>query len=100
MDDVLIEEEFERFVKMIAEKTYDPEISMVFLDENELEGEFCHDDIEKMHYALLKRIKTWLHENRPSEFAAYADWCVHVFTADFIKTWKFPKRREDIMIVK
>ena len=83
MDEIILEE-LERFKTMIQEQSYLKE-NCIFLNEDELEDEFSHNEIQELWNLFSKEAKKWLRENYPGQFVLYSDWCIHLLTIEYVQ---------------
>lgn len=56
-----------------------------YMDEDEYEDEYSHNEIYEYQYKLLNKIKEYLKENKPSQYIVSCSWCVFVMTIDEAK---------------
>lgn len=49
-----------------------------YLDEDDYEDEFSHNEIHKAQYQLKKDIESHLSNHGVGGYKVYCDWCVHV----------------------
>lgn len=92
-----IEEEYNLFLNRIASQDF---IFGIFMDEMDYEDEYSKNDICKSRIELQKKIKEYLHENRPGEFLVFSDFCIHVMTPEWARKWNMPKTKIELRLVK
>lgn len=56
-----------------------------YMDEDEYEDEYSHNEIEKYQEKLIDKIKEYLRENKPNQYIVTSGWCVFVITIDEAK---------------
>lgn len=74
-----IEDEYNEFLRDMNDTGF---IFGAYMDEDEYEDEYSHNEIEEATGILEEKIRTYLHENRPGEFIVSSGWCIHVMTPD------------------
>ncbi|EOT29464.1 hypothetical protein C805_00047 [Eubacterium sp. 14-2] len=92
-----IDEEFEQFLQDIKDSGY---IFGAYMDESEYEDDYSHNIIGEAMGILQKKIKEYLHKNRPGEFVVISDWCVHVLTKDRAKQLDVSERTIEFRLVR
>lgn len=51
-----------------------------YMDEDNYEDEYSHNDIDAMQEELIRKIAEWLHKNKPGQYLVSPGWCVFVMT--------------------
>lgn len=51
-----------------------------YLDEDEYEDEYSHNEIDECQRKLAEKIEAYLKENKPGEYLIATGWCVFVMT--------------------
>lgn len=70
-----IEEEYKQFLEDIKDSGF---IFGAYMDETEYEDDYSHNSIGSAMEILERKIREYLHKNRPDEFIVYSDWSVHI----------------------
>lgn len=83
-----IEDEYQQFLEDIKGSGF---IFGTYMDETEYEDDYSHNSIGNAMGILEKRIREYLHKNRPDEFVVYSDWSVHVIKKRKQKKWELGK---------
>lgn len=68
-----------------------------YMDEDEYEDEYSHNEIEKYQEKLIDKIKEYLRENKSNQYIVTSGWCVFVITIDEAKKrnmWNY----EDLIV--
>jgi hypothetical protein len=53
-----------------------------YIDEDEYEDDYSHNEIGECQDRFIHRVKKWLHENKPGQYIVTSGWCVFVMTID------------------
>lgn len=70
-----IEDEYQQFLEDIKDSGF---IFGAYMDETEYEDDYSHNSIGNAMEILERKIREYLHKNRPDEFIVYSDWSVHI----------------------
>ncbi len=89
--------EYGKFLKNINDSGF---VSGIYMDESEYEEEYSHNAINEAMGKMQKKIRDYLHKNRPGEFIVLSDWCVHVLTIDRAKQLNISDRTIKLRLVK
>lgn len=82
----IVEDEFEYFLKDME----NGESFCRYIDEDEYEDEYSHNDIDELQSEFTNKVRTWLRENRPDQYIVLKEcWCVFVLTIEEAKKRKF-----------
>lgn len=92
-----IEEEYKQFLEDIKEIGF---IFGVYMDESEYEDEYSHNAIDEAMAELQKKMRDYLHENRPNEFVVLSDYCIKVMTVGKAKQLNVAERTIEMRIVR
>lgn len=92
-----VEEEYQQFLEDIKESGF---IFGAYMDESEYEDEYSHNAIDESMGELQKKMREYLHENRPSEFIVLSDYCVRVMTVDKAKQLNVSDRTIELRIAR
>lgn len=92
-----IEEAYKQFLEDIKDNGF---IFGAYMDEAEYEDEYSHNAIDEAIGILQKKIREYLHENRPGEFVVISGWCVHVLTKEIAKELNVSERTIELRLVK
>lgn len=49
-----------------------------YVDEDEYEDEYSHNEIDECQHDFIKKVKDWLRENKPNKYIVTSGWCVFV----------------------
>lgn len=93
----IINDEFEIFLHDISESGF---IFGRYLDEDDYEDEYCHNDIDRAKGIFIDKVTEYLKQNRPSEFIVTDGWCVFVMTPDRARESRISEHRIHIHLVK
>ena len=93
----IIEEEFQDFLHDIQDKAF---IFGRYLDEDDYEDEYCHNDINEAQYKLQEKIEDYLKSNRPNEFVVTGGWCVFVMTPERARESHMHEETIEICLVR
>lgn len=74
-----IEDEYNEFLRDMKDTGF---IFGAYMDEDEYEDEYSHNEIDEAMGVLKEKIRAYLHEYRPGEFIVSSGWCIHVMTPD------------------
>lgn len=85
-DDDIIYLELDRLKDMIRNGKFKQDISNNFVYDYELEDEYSHDEIRKIQEEFANKVREYLLNKHPGEYALWIDYCVHISTANFYKT--------------
>ena len=73
-----LEQEFEYFLDdMKREETF-----CRYIDESDYEDNYSHNEIDDCQMEFIKKVKEWLHENKPGQYLVSSGWCVFVMTIE------------------
>lgn len=92
-----IEEEYKQFLEDIKDSGF---IFGAYMDETEYEDEYSHNAIDEAMGILQKKIRKYLHENRPGEFVVISDWCVHVLAKERAEQLNVSERTIELRLVR
>lgn len=92
-----IEEEHQQFLEDIKDGGF---VFGAYMDETEYEEEYSHNSIDKAMGILQKKIRAYLHENRPEEFVVSSGWCVYVMTPDRARQSRISERTIENFLVR
>lgn len=92
-----IECEYNQFLADIKKPEF---LGRLYMDEDEYEDEYSHNEIHEAMHILRQKIQNYLRENRPGEFVVYSDFCVHVMTPRWARKWNLPKQIIERFLVK
>lgn len=92
-----IEEEYKQFLEDIKDSGF---IFGRYMDELEYEDEYSHNAIDEAMGELQKKMRVYLHENRPGEFIIVSDYCVRVMTVEKAKELNVCERTIELRIVR
>lgn len=92
-----IGEEYKQFLNDIKDNGF---IFGAYMDESEYEDEYSHNVIDEAMGELQKKIKEYLHKNRPGEFVVISDWCVHVMTKEKAEQLSVSGRTIELRLVR
>lgn len=70
-----VEKEYQRFLKDIKDSGF---VFDCYMDEAWYEDNHSHNSIGRAMEILERKIREYLHKNRPDEFVVYSDWSVHI----------------------
>lgn len=91
MEDILFEE-FNTFIELIENGKLDKNRSNNFLDIANYEDEFSHNEIEGTMTAFYKMAKQYLKANFSGEYGMHCDFCVHIYTKEFLEKKELNER--------
>lgn len=74
-----IEYEYNQFLRDMKDNGF---IFGRYMEEDEYEDEYSHNDIDEAMEILQEKIREYLHENRPGEFVVTTGFCVFVMTPE------------------
>lgn len=74
-----IEYEYNQFLEDMKRSGF---VFSRYMDEDEYEDDYSHNAIDEAMAILQRKIKRYLHENRPGEFVVTSGWCIFVMTPD------------------
>lgn len=77
-----IEDEYQQFLEDIKDSGF---TFGTYMDETEYEDDYSRNSIGNAMGILEKKIREYLHKNRPGEFVVYSDWSVHVMKKEKAK---------------
>ncbi len=77
--DYEIEEQYCIFQKDILTGLLSHEL---YLEEDDYEDEYSHNEIDTAKIKLSEKIKEYLHNNFPNQYCVFLDWCVRVMSVE------------------
>lgn len=84
--------QFNEFVEMLETGQLDTHCSNNFLDTSDFEDDYGHNEIGYGMMEFEKLVKKYLHENHSGEYGMHSDYCVHIYTVDFLKEKELDER--------
>lgn len=60
-----------------------------YIDEDDYEDKYSHNEIDECQNKFIKKVKEWLHENKPGQYIVTSGWCVFVMTIEEAKKRNF-----------
>lgn len=91
-----IEDEYNEFLYDMGESGF---IFGAYMDENEYEDEYSHNEIHEAMSILAEKMREYLRENRPGEFVVTARDCIHVMTPDMARQSRISERTIENFLV-
>lgn len=53
-----------------------------YINEDEYEDEYSHNEIDECQSKFIEKVKEWLHENKPGQYIVTSGWCVFVMAIE------------------
>lgn len=78
-------EELEYEYNLFLEDMKNGETFCRYMDEDEYEDEYSHNEIYEYQEKLVNKIKEYLKKNKPNQYIVSSGWCVFVLTIDEAK---------------
>ena len=88
-----IDYEYNKFLSDIKEPEF---LAGIYMDEDEYENEYSHNDIYAAIETLEEMIKEYLHNNRPGQFVLISGWNIRVIKIEEARRMKWPEKRSMI----
>lgn len=85
-----IDYEYNEFLKDMQDPSF---IFGTYMDEDEYEDEYSHNEIDEAIAILEKKIKSYLRENKPNKFVVLSGWNVTVATIKRARQSNMPETR-------
>lgn len=93
----IIEEEYQQFLQDMRDGK--PMVFGRYINESEYEDEYSHNDIEDAQAELVKKIRSYLHENCPGKYVVSGVWCVFVMTPERARESHISERTIELFTV-
>lgn len=85
-----IDYEYGEFLKDMKDPSF---IFGTYMDEDEYEDEYSHNEIDEAIAILENKIKLYLHENKPNKFVVISGWNVTVVAIERARQSNMPETR-------
>lgn len=84
-DEEYIDEKVDELKGMIEKDTFEKDKCNNFIDFDDLEDEFSHNEIGEAQQMFMKKVKEYLLKNYSGKYAIWCDYCVHIATVDLYR---------------
>lgn len=91
-----IEYEYDLFLSDMKESAF---LYGTYMDEDEYEDEYCHNDIYEAIEMLEEKIREYLHENRPGEFVLISGWNIRVVKIEEARSLRWSEKKISDLLV-
>ena len=96
-DEEYIDEKVHVLRNMIENNDFKKNQCNNFIEFDDLEDEYSHNEIEEAQQIFMNKAKEYLASNYSGHYAMWCDWCVHISTVELYREimWKNTTCREE-----